>query len=52
MISAGAYYVDKPAVRDGNLVTLRVPGDLPEFATLAIEDGGSPRWFKPPGKNE
>ncbi len=52
MISAEVHFVDKPAVRDGNLVTSRVPGDLPEFATLAIEDCGSPRWFKPPGKNE
>src|SRR5712691_8350750 len=37
MISAGAHYVDKPAVRDGNLVTSRVPGDLPEFARLTME---------------
>src|SRR6266849_4686055 len=34
MINAGAHYVDKAAVRDGNLVTSRVPSDLPEFARL------------------
>ncbi len=37
MINAGARYVDKPAVRDGNLVTSRVPPDLPEFARLILE---------------
>ncbi len=37
VVNAGAHYVDKPAVRDGNLVTSRVPGDLPEFAKLTIE---------------
>jgi len=37
MVNAGAHYVDKAAVRDGNLVTSRVPGDLPEFAKLTID---------------
>lgn len=37
MVNAGAHYVDKPAVRDGNLVTSRIPSDLPEFAKLTIE---------------
>ncbi|MEJ5211642.1 MAG: type 1 glutamine amidotransferase domain-containing protein [Burkholderiales bacterium] len=34
----GAQVVDAPVVVDGNLVTSRVPGDLPEFirATLAL----------------
>src|SRR5713101_7929018 len=37
MINAGAHYVEKAAVRDGNLVTSRVPSDLPEFARLTLE---------------
>jgi protease I len=37
MINAGAYYVDKAVVIDGNLVTSRVPSDLPEFARAMIE---------------
>jgi protease I len=37
MINAGAHYVDKAAVRDGNLVTSRVPSDLSEFARLTLE---------------
>ncbi len=37
MVNAGAHYMDKPAVRDANLVTSRVPQDLPEFARLTIE---------------
>ncbi len=37
VINAGARYIDRPAVRDGNLVTSRVPSDLPEFAKLTIE---------------
>jgi protease I len=27
----GAIYEDAPVVRDGNLITARVPDDLPEF---------------------
>jgi protease I len=37
MINAGARYVDKAVVSDGNLVTSRVSSDLPEFARLMIE---------------
>ncbi len=37
MINAGANYLDKPGVRDRNLVTSRVPQDLPEFARLTVE---------------
>lgn len=37
VMNAGARYVDKPVVRDNNLVTSRVPPDLPEFAKLMIE---------------
>lgn len=35
--NAGAEYVDEPAVRDGNLVTGRVPDDLPQFCSLIAE---------------
>jgi len=31
MINAGAHYVDKSVVIDGNLVTSRVPSDLPRI---------------------
>ncbi|MFC6086566.1 type 1 glutamine amidotransferase domain-containing protein [Sphaerisporangium aureirubrum] len=31
VINAGAKYVDQPVVRDGNVITSRLPGDLPEF---------------------
>ncbi len=31
VINAGANYVDEPLVEDGNLITSRVPGDLPAF---------------------
>ncbi len=31
IVNAGARYVDEPLVEDGNLITSRVPGDLPTF---------------------
>ena len=31
VINAGGNYVDQPLVEDGNLITSRVPGDLPVF---------------------
>ncbi len=31
VINAGGIYVDLPLVEDGNLITSRVPGDLPVF---------------------
>lgn len=37
LINAGASFVDEPAVRDGNIITARVPDDLPEFCRLIIE---------------
>ncbi len=37
LINAGALFEDVPAVRDGNLITGRVPDDLPEFCQLIIE---------------
>jgi len=41
-INAGAEWVDAPAVRDGNIVTGRVPDDLPELCreiTKALSEG-------------
>ena len=35
--NAGGLWEDIPAVRDGNVVTGRVPDDLPEFVSLIIE---------------
>jgi protease I len=37
LVNAGAIFVDEPAVRDGNIITGRVPDDLPEFCNLIIE---------------
>ncbi|NLI82647.1 MAG: type 1 glutamine amidotransferase [Deltaproteobacteria bacterium] len=37
LINAGAEYMDAPAVRDGNIITGRVPNDLPEFCREIIE---------------
>lgn len=41
VLNAGAEYVDEPVVRDGNLITSRLPNDLPEFCRAirqAIEE--------------
>ena len=35
--NAGADFVDVPAVRDGNIITGRVPDDLPEFCQEIVE---------------
>ena len=43
MINAGANYVDKPVVVDKNLVTSRVPPDLPDFAKAMVEALKMPR---------
>ncbi len=37
LVNAGAEYVDRAAVRDGNIITGRVPDDLPEFCQAIIE---------------
>jgi protease I len=37
LLNAGAEFVDVPAVRDGNIVTGRVPDDLPEFCQEIIK---------------
>ena len=31
VMNAGGNYIDEPLVEDGNLITSRVPGDLPVF---------------------
>ena len=37
LINAGANWVDKEVVRDGNIITSRVPSDLPAFMRAIIE---------------
>jgi protease I len=37
LVNAGAEFVDVSAVRDGNIITGRVPDDLPEFCREIIE---------------
>lgn len=36
LVNAGAEFLDVPAVRDGNVITGRVPDDLPEFCQEII----------------
>jgi len=48
MINAGAHYVDQAVVVDGNLVTSRVPNDLPEFARAMIEVFRKPQLLQTP----
>ena len=45
LVNAGAEWVDQPAVTDGNIVSARVPKDLPVFAAamlraLSTQGGG------------
>lgn len=37
LVNAGANWVDREVVRDGNIVTSRVPSDLPAFMSAIIE---------------
>jgi protease I len=37
LVNAGADYVDAEVVRDGNLITSRMPSDLPAFCRTIIE---------------
>jgi protease I len=37
LVNAGAEFEDLPAIRDGNIITGRVPDDLPEFCQEIIE---------------
>jgi protease I len=42
MINAGAQWVDKPVVVDGNIITSRFPPDLPDFMKAVLKAlGGS-----------
>lgn len=36
LINAGASYLDQEVVQDGNLITSRVPSDLPAFCRTII----------------
>lgn len=36
LVNAGAQWVDEPAVVDGNIVSARVPGDLPAFGAAMV----------------
>lgn len=42
VINAGATYVDEPLVLDGNLITSRVPDDLPAFNDAMLQSLGVP----------
>ena len=35
--NAGGLYVDRPVVRDGNIITSRKPDDVPQFTAAVIE---------------
>lgn len=37
LVNAGALWVDQPAVIDGNIVSARVPKDLPAFGVAMLE---------------
>ncbi|ANY16530.1 type 1 glutamine amidotransferase domain-containing protein [Bordetella pseudohinzii] len=37
VINAGASYIDQPVVQDGNIITSRLPGDLPEFGRAIVD---------------
>jgi protease I len=37
MVHAGAHYVDEEVVIDGNLITSRVPTDLPAFCREIVK---------------
>lgn len=37
LVNAGATWVDEPVVVDGNIVSARVPGDLPPFGAAMVE---------------
>ncbi len=38
VINAGAIFIDAPVVVDGNIITSRVPDDLPSFCKTIIEE--------------
>ena len=37
LVNAGAHWVDQPTVIDGNIVSARVPKDLPDFGVAMLE---------------
>jgi protease I len=37
LVNAGATWVDEPVVVDGNIISARVPGDLPQFGAAMVE---------------
>jgi len=37
VVNAGAEYTDEPVVRDGNIITSRVPNDVPDFCREIIK---------------
>ena len=37
VINSGGNYSDEPVVRDGNLITSRLPGDLPDFCRAIVQ---------------
>jgi len=43
LVNAGAEWVDEPAVVDGNIVSARVPKDLPAFGAAMVRVLGAPR---------
>ncbi len=48
MFNAGAHYVDQAVVTDRNLVTSRIPSDLPEFARAMMEVFRKPQFLQTP----
>jgi protease I len=51
LLNAGARWVDREVVEDGNLITSRKPDDLPAFSAALLrqlEEGPAPR-LEPPG---
>lgn len=37
VMNAGGIYVDEPVVRDGNVITSRLPSDLPQFGQAIVD---------------
>lgn len=42
LVNAGAHWVDREVVEDGNLITSRTPADLPAYCRTIIEAMGRP----------
>lgn len=43
LLNAGGHYADVPAMRDGHVITGRIPDDLPEFCNAIIEFLAAPK---------